>query len=596
MLDKVMQGLRRPWMQDGSAQPYSQIEAILFLLLQGLRTGMPDGSLGQCRCWWAEAHPEKRARNREVAVHQLHNKGWPLALTRVLLSVLEPEQAPLALQWLSGVEGLTDSELKDLEIAEPLNENQVNELFKRLGPLATLIRTPLVLVLDQLELMRHPDHIAAFNTLLDRLIDESRNWLVVIGLREDTFDAWRQKLDPAILQRLRAMGDDGLPVVEVRPIGSAAQKRALLSGRLRWPPLADARQSLAIRSEVHPLEEVDLHQLASEEGQTARELLATASNRYAARTGAFERVEEVSLGEALDAVFRDVRGRLDPGGIVVERAEFADRLVEMVELYARVHKLGSVCLEKGPIEAQSPRATDRRLRAGQHELRVLAHNVQSRGTFPSFLRAIRDLPAGTILVRDGAVGIGGRATAELLREFKRDKAFVHLPRPSLADAYALGTVLAEEREGNYVHLKTEPPPTRENVMLALGRQDWFTQHPFAAALQQALTRASDTTAVHPAPVPSHPRRPGRAPLQPARPGRRAGDLAGAVTQEMQAAHWLMIERLLLRLSLRGQHVAMSELQSALLEAPLCDLVSRHPVDMTQADVQILIWQGDAADA
>jgi len=71
---------------------------------------------------------------------------------------------------------------------------------------------------------------------------------------------------------------------------------------------------------------------------------------------------------------------------------------------------------------------------------------------------------------------------------------------------------------------------------------------------------------------------------------------GAIREEMKVAHWLMFERLQLRLTQRGQTTTFSALQATLRENPLCDLVARHPLEVGPGDIQILIWQEDAADA
>ncbi len=294
------------------------------------------------------------------------------------------------------------------------------------------------------------------------------------------------------------------------------------------------------------------------------------------------------------AEFEERRGRLDPDAITVDKGAFVDRLHEALSLLATAEELGKFEASEGPLEGDGPtKGTHSVLTIGARALELLTHHTQRGAAFPAFLAHAVALPAGSILVRDGAVAIAGPVTTRRLEEFSRNKHFVHMSRPAISDLLAMGEVLAELREGNFAGLITDPPPTPTNVSRAIATQPWFIGHPFVQVARVALglERPAPVPApilLPPAAVPTRPAGGGPPPL----PTR---DLVALIQAILRSSQWLVLERL--RLKLKRQHrcdVSSTELRAALLEAPLAEQILRYPRSVTgTAEVQILVWNPDA---
>jgi hypothetical protein len=602
-LDKVVSGLRRPRLDGGKPTPYCQLEALMYLLILKENLGLTEEGLGSLHDFWTglpDATREdhlRRVRERLVARHY-----EPQSL-KGMLGVLRPETRETAFRWLSGSTNLLDEELAALGQGEPLEDKEGEELLSRLGFLSVLAGTPVVLVLDQLDLMLEPFQIDEFQRLLFTLIDHSRHWLVVIGLVEDNFLRWQNRLSDALATRLRAAGGGQLPTTGLTEIAERSEKEALLQSRLQAPALVALRHDQAIASTLHPLTDADLQALLDPVARSPRELLSDAAARYAQRAlegsgGTAPGGAPEPLDARLLAEFEERRARIDPGAMSVEKAALADRLNEVVQLVALAEGLGRVEMAVGSLEEDgSFKGTHAEHSVGGRHLHVVAHHIHRGSAFPSFLKKVGGLPPGTILVRDGAAGISGRATAHRLDEFRRDKHFVHLSRPAIADLYALGEVLAEMREGNFASLPTEPPSTEPNVLAALARQPWLKRHPFATLALECLRPGAPVSAVERDAVVPRPTAPRNARPQlggtPAsvETEERPPDLVGAIEDLMRGSRWLVLERL--RLGLRRRHrleVAISDLSAVVACPPLSERLIRYPRQVeTPGEVQILIW-------
>ncbi|MCL4820350.1 MAG: hypothetical protein KJ067_14485 [Vicinamibacteria bacterium] len=597
-LDKVVGGLRRPRLIAGQAKPYSQLEALLYLLLLKQGLGLVEDSLDDLHEFWRSVSDAARDDYLERAHRRLAAEGYEPRSLRSLLCVLRPEVRDVAFQWLSGSSNLLDEELQALGQRLPIEDAEAQELLKRLGLLSTLAEAPLVLVLDQLDLMTAPDQIDELQRLLFTLINESRNWCVVIGLIEDKFSLWKERLSEAL--RTRVQTPEGqLPVVDLQALSAAEQKQELLRRRLATRALAAARREAGVADALHPMTEADCRALASGPPVFARELLARASGLYAQRATGREPSADGATAEAeqldsrLHLEFRARRERLDPQQLALERASLADRIGEAVELLALAQGLGPVSSSVGPLENDARfKGTDTVLRIGDATLRVLGHHVHRGRAFPTFLTQVTAVPAPALLVRDGAAGITGAVTSERLAEFARTRSFLHLPRPAIADLVALGELLAEVREGNFSRLATSPPPSDTNVKAALATLPWITQGPLARAVLAALDR-SDAPAEAPTPAPPTPGTPsvpGPVPLPPA-----STDVTTAVETILRSARWLMLERLRLWLARAHHDLSLEQLRATLGEPPLSRSVLVYPRTVrAAADVQVLVWNGDDA--
>lgn len=610
-LGRVVDGLRRPRLVAGEVKPYSQLEALVYQ--QGL--GLGQESLDSLHEYWTWLSNEGR-RTLLEAVRVRLGPGFDSRILQGVLAVLQPEHRATAFRWLSGSSNLGDEELEALGQQRPLEDDEAETLLLQLGRLSEVAGAPLVLILDQLDLMTRKEQVDEIQRLLFGLINASSNWYVVVGLIEDKYALWAEWLTEALRTRIQAP-DGHLPLLELSHLDDPGQKDALVRQRLEMPSLRRAREERGEAGDTFPLAPEDCRALASGPPVFPRELLAQASARYVARvTGATEPQEAESLEERLHLEFRQRRERLEPAELSLEPASLADRVVEAAELLARAKGLGPVTARPGPLEDERGfKGTDTLLDVAGREIRIVGHHVHRGPAFPTFLRRVAELPARSLLVRDGAAGVTGRVTTERLEAFKGGgRRFLHLPRPAFADLVALGELLAEAREGNFSRLSTEPPPTDENVRAALATLPWITAGPLALALldlmaPEAAEVAGATAApkgeAAPAPAPEPPTAEATATPVSRPPSGPSGapiptaalpeELASAVEALLRPTRWLMFERLRLWLSRDRPAVGIEQLRSALDSGSLATAVLRYPRTVARPeDVQILIWNDDDA--
>lgn len=498
-LDKIVYGLRHPRVVAGTIKPYSQLEALLYRLLLIHNPVFVETDPDALHEVWSSVSEEEREEYLRSVEQRMVARGYQAPLLRGMLGVFRPETREIAFRWLSGSTNLMIEELQVIGQAQPIEDAEVDALLRLIGDLSHAAATPIVLVLDQLDQMVEPAQIDELQRFLVMVIDQSQNWYVVIGLIEDKFQLWSARLSEALRTRFLAMGGGRLPVMELTLIADAAEKTAVLRQRLGSSPLVALRGEQGISSDIYPLRDSDIDSLVATAPVFPRALLSLACALYQERAEAVPRPVE-SLEARMLAEFEDRRARIDPEAMSVDKASLADRFREAVELVASANGLGPLDARVGPLEQEGPaQGTDTIVTVGGRTLRILAHHVHQGPAFPRFLGRALGLPGGTVLVRDGAVAISGQVTTQRLEEFRKDKQFLHLPRPAIADLFALGEVLAELREGNFGTLPTDPAPTSDNVKAALSEQGWFQQHAFTRAVLASLSREARPERVPSAP-------------------------------------------------------------------------------------------------
>ena len=289
ILTRFIGSLRHPARsKDGREVPYSQLRLLAYALLKPVVE--QDFTFPQLHEAWAEIGLETRKEMIHQAVQLLEAEHpmVPRSVLRCLLNVLREDKEHLAAQWLSGAAYLTENELKFLGVAEPLARSEMGVVIQLFGKLAAQAGSPVVLVLDQLDLVVTQPQLDEMQRLLFALIDQSENWVVLIGLVVERFAAWDAALSQALRGRVGVPDSNAplgfrLPVIDMLPIANE-QKRLLLNCRLGIPALVEQRQKDGITSAIHPLLEEDMARLTAGGAIFPRHLLAAAAEAYDLRT------------------------------------------------------------------------------------------------------------------------------------------------------------------------------------------------------------------------------------------------------------------------------------------------------------------------
>ncbi|WP_395740448.1 hypothetical protein [Prosthecobacter sp.] len=289
ILTRFVGSLRHPARgRDGKEAPYSQMRLLAYALLKPVVE--EDHTYLQLHEAWARIDIETRKEMIHQAVQLLEadHPMVPRSVLRCLLNVLRDDKEHLAAQWLSGAAYLTEGELKYLGVAEPLARSEMGVVIQLFGKLAAQIGSPVVLVLDQLDLIVTQPQFDEMQRLLFALIDQSENWVVLIGLVVERFAAWDGALSQALRGRLGVPDSNApmgfrLPVIDMLPIANE-QKRLLLNCRLALPGLVEQRAKEGITSPIHPLLEEDMQRLTAGGAIFPRHLLAAAAEAFAMRT------------------------------------------------------------------------------------------------------------------------------------------------------------------------------------------------------------------------------------------------------------------------------------------------------------------------
>lgn len=288
ILARLVGSLRHPVRSaDGSEAPYSQLRLLAYALLKPVVE--QELTLAQLHDSWTDIGLETRKEmiHQAVQILETEHPMVPRSVLRCLLNILREDKEQLSAQWLSGAAYLTENELKYLGVPEPLQRGDMGVVIQLFGKLAAQAGAPVVLVLDQLDLIVTQPQFDEMQRLLFTLIDQSENWTILIGLVAERFAMWDAALSQALRGRIGVPDTNAplgfrLPVIDMLPIANE-QKRLLLSCRLGTPELVALRKKEGITSAIYPLLEEDVTRLTAGGAIFPRHLLAAAAEIYTMR-------------------------------------------------------------------------------------------------------------------------------------------------------------------------------------------------------------------------------------------------------------------------------------------------------------------------
>lgn len=628
LLHKVVTSLRqKAKLPDGTDAPYSQLRLLAYALLRPVidQATLPIEQLHEA---WSDITIDEQKNLLHDAMLLLEAEHPMVArgVMRCLLNVLRDDKENLAGQWLAGTHYLTDSDLKFLGEPEPMGKELHSPVIYLLGKLAGMAKRPLVLVLDQLDLVTAPAQLDEFQRILFALIDQSENWTVFIGLVGERFRFWEENLNQALRGRvgvpdLQRPDQNRLPVIDVTPI-IAADKEALIRRRMASPTLQRQRDEDEQTSPLFPFSDDDLKFLTSGGAVYARHLLAACSERYAQVVLSGGLSNRVPLADKMDALLEEAmdEARADAGQL--SAVELGERVRDLIETLCE----SPATLRPGPLREQlkSFVGTDHVYELNGQRARVIACD-STRRPFTMVLEQLQQEPGNTLLVRSAAASLSGQVTLELFRMFKARNHFHHVSASDASVLVALGAVLASLREGNYDNLLTVPHATAENVAAALRESARLRSLRVWQAVQSAF--ASKVTSI-PLRVPT-----GRVPLaakptpqpsataQPSHSGTATGSTVVAVTPPvvtppavvavrktapperlsqqtletvqvlLKMERWMEVRRLHRRLEELGCPCSLESLRYALRITPLAEFAMLHPLEPADGGLgpQIVLW-------
>lgn len=285
VLGRLIASLRNPARHpSGGASAYSQLRLLAYALLRPVVE--QDVTLSQLHEAWSgiALDEKKELLHQALLMLEADFPSVPRSVMRAILTVLRDDKEALAAQWLAGATYLTEADLKYLGVPEPLRREDCAVVIQLLGKLSARVGMPFVLVMDQLDLIASSAQLDEFQRLLFSLIDQSENWVVLIGLVAERFTAWDTGLTQALRGRIGVPDSSAplgflLPVTDVLPIGGE-DKKALLLARLKSAPLTAQRAKDGITSEIHPLTESDITRLTQGGAVFPRHLIAAAGDVY----------------------------------------------------------------------------------------------------------------------------------------------------------------------------------------------------------------------------------------------------------------------------------------------------------------------------
>lgn len=614
LLGKIVGSLRhKARAMDGTEAPYSQLRLLAYALL---RPAVEQNvSIEDLHAAWTAipADDQKHLLHEAMLLLETEHPMLPRAVMRCLLNVLRDDKENLASQWLAGTNYLTEADLKFLGEPDSMGSELHGTVIHLLGKLSAMAQRPFLLVLDQLDLVTTTSQLDEFQRLLFALIDQSENWVVMIGLVGDRFRFWEENLNQALRGRVGVPGADGaenfkLPVIDVTPIVSA-DKQELIRARLGSPSLQRQRDMDGEKSTVFPLGDEELAKLTAGGAIYARHLLAAGSERFARNVMSPGQSSRVSLAEKVDALLEEAADSGRGSSAFLSAVELGERLRELVELLS---PQPLTCTE-GPLR-QSLRGfdgTDHLFEGAQGKVRLVSSDA-TRRPFMALLERLQQEGGHTLLVRNGPSGLGGQVTTDLFNKFKAGNYFLQVSGPETALLVALGTVLAALREKNYDQLLTEPPATQENMMQVLresGRlrslrvwaavQAAMAGKPQAASAPVRITTSQPVMAiarsivgpsaaaaiqpvlrppaVEPAPKPVAEKLP-----------QHALETAGVL---LKTERWMEVRRLHRRLVELGCDCSLESVRFSLRVLPLADHAILHPLDPADDGngPQIVLW-------
>lgn len=295
LLSRFVSSLRHPARgTDGKPAPYSQLRLLAYALLKPVIE--QPYTLPELHAQWARIDLDTRKELIHQAV-QLLEEDHPMVprnVLRCILTVLREDKEHLAAQWLAGAAYLTDADLTYLGVTDSLARADMGIVIQLFGKLAAQAGAPVVLALDQLDLLITQPQFDEMQRLLFSLIDQSENWVILVGLVVERYAMWDGALAQALRGRIGVPDGNApqgfrLPVVDVLPLINE-QKRQLLACRLESPVLVAQRKKDGITSEIYPLQEEDMVRLTSGGAIFPRHLLAAAAEAFDQRVLQAEKV------------------------------------------------------------------------------------------------------------------------------------------------------------------------------------------------------------------------------------------------------------------------------------------------------------------
>ena len=639
LLNRLLVGLRhRARNAEGVLADFTQLQRLAYSLLR-LVVEQEFSVEDLHAAWKTMATKETRTLTGDAArILQEDHPGLPAGVISCLLATLLSDRRHLAVQWLAGGTYLTEEDLATLQVSGPLDRQDYGTVIQWFGKLARMAGIPLVLALDQLDLIKTPEQLDEFQRLIAGMIDQSVYWVILIGLTTERFRDWDLALNQALRSRIGILDTEGiagyrLPVAEVSPL-NAAEQEALLRRRLAAPRLADRRKLDSVPSTIFPFTTEDVRQLSQGGGISPRALLAASRDRYRLRLHSPS--VPIPLAEAMQELLEEAIGQTpEDTPSAVELGERARDLFQMLSRDALTETEGP--MRKAHLSFDG---ADRILTHRNLTLRLVSTHASAR-SLVAVLDRLLSSPGDALLLRYASIPISGAISNERLRQYKvRGNQFHTVDVHEWRTLAGLGLVLAALREGNYSTLNTVPPATTENVLQCLRVDERLTglklvhaaRGLWRANLVQTKTAphkkapASTRTPVRvPAPRPSPhaprfvphgelsqpdqaaapqknghgaiPQAPPPSPSPPADPPETesvAGfntDRVQSVRQILESERWLEIGRLQRHLANRGIVESVDEVRHLLRAPEIAKSISLMPKDVKNGEsgLQIILW-------
>lgn len=587
ILKKVISSMARPAMGPEGPLPYSQLQRIVYSILQKILKPK-DLNPSQIHGFWKTVSRAEYGRIQSKFIKALGAFSpleIPIHWRRVLFRILDSERRDLAVNWLSGNQSLTDADYQNLDVTASLADDEISEVMKQLGHLSTGAG-PIILILDQLDILAKPDQIHEIESLMIDLNDGSRNWYVIVSLVQEKFDLWLSTLSIPFKHRFGRVTHDSidLDTVELSAL-SEQQRRQLIMARLSTPQLGFQRKNDGINDPSYPLSELDVHELTLSDICNSRLLIQKALQAYVNALSGQTKPATRPLCDFMEQLFNDFRLELREEDLAVDTASTADRIGELFGLLWFVKKDQKLESTDGPLHTEIDNfdGIDRVYNCHNTRLRVVNYDVQQTNKFPSILKKIAESSPSSILIRDGCISVSGKVTKERLDLFQRDKRFFHLSLDQIRNLHALGNLLAKMREGEFDNEETEPKPTKIRIYECLAQNPDLVQTDLTQAFMEMCGLAGKvqcTTSIGG----TENIRGGLDSFQPDDP------IVAGLATIMQAERWMSFERLCVRASSRGISVDPQRVYQCLKAAPLCDSVLIYPRHANLLEtIGIVIW-------
>ena len=334
ILKKIVSGMTKPAMGPYGPLPYTQLQRMVYSLLHRfLREKSWD--VDQIHERWEKLSLLKCSQNMEKLEDGLAKSPELAALndvSRVLVRILDKAKCHLAASWLSGNQNLSESDLDCLGVSGPLGDDDISELMKQLGHLS-FGAGPIVLILDQLDILVKPDHIHEIESLMIDLNDSSRNWYVIISLVHEKFDLWMSTLSMPFKHRFGAVTQGSVVLTTTELFGLREEQRLqLIMARLGAPRLISQRKSDEIDDPYYPLSESTIRELTTSDISNPRMLIQKAGQTYVEAVSGSKQVRKTTLLDFIEQRLADLRAELQDEDITVDTACLADRVEELFRL------------------------------------------------------------------------------------------------------------------------------------------------------------------------------------------------------------------------------------------------------------------------